>query len=186
MRDEILPKDAFSGGTIFNETGATGRVALAGLSSGEHLIVCGLRRVVMECGPDSVLLDECYAAFAEDGDEAMRALCLFLCVLGRAARRMLEIGAPGAAYVTWDEGRILTLLAAAQKWAEEGDGLLADAHLQWLAAPEHRPALAQSALALSGLLAMHGHFLSLPAAVAPPEVGWSQDQSLARLRGRHC
>ena len=146
-----------------DETPAIGRVSMIGLSYGEHLIVWGLRRVVTEHGPDGLLLDECHAAFSDDGDEALRALCLFLCLLGRAARRPIQIGTPGTLAVTWDESRILTLLAAAQRWAEDGDQARVDAHLQWLAPPAHRQALAQVTLALGSLLAAHGHFLALPA-----------------------
>ncbi len=146
-----------------DETSATGRVSMVGLNYGEHFIVWGLRRVVTEHGPDGLLLDECHAACGNDGDEAMRALCLFLCLLGRAARRPVQIGTPGTLAVTWDENRILTLLAAAQRCTEDAGPARVDAHLQFLALPAHRPVLAQVALALGGLLAAHGHFLPLPA-----------------------
>jgi hypothetical protein len=164
-----------------DETPAAGRISMIGLSYGEHLIVWGLRRVVAAHGPDGQLLDECHAAFSDDGDEAMRALCLFLCLLGRAARRPIQIGTPGTLAVTWDEGRILTFLAAAQRWAE-GDGpARVDAHLQWLAPPAHRPALAQVSLALGNLLAAHGHFFSLPADAPAITGAWPAAQPRRRL-----
>jgi len=153
--------------------GRVARFAMVGLTYGEHLIVWGLRRVVTESGPDGLLLDECCCAFSDDGDEALRMLCLFLCMLGRSARRPFEIGAPGALAVTRDENRILMLLAAAQRWAENGDQALVDAHLLWLAAPEHRPALAQVTLALGNLLAAHGYVLAIPVAAVPqPAEAW--------------
>lgn len=165
-----------------DETPAIGRVSMLGLNYGAHLIIWGLRRVVTAHGPDGFLLDECHCAFSEDGDEAMRALCLFLCLMGRAARRPIQIGTPGTLAVTWDENRILTLLAAAQKWAEDGDQARVDAHLQWLASPAQRPALAQVTLALGQLLAAHGHFLSLPAdTVCTGAAAWPPGQARRRL-----
>jgi hypothetical protein len=146
-----------------DETPAISRVSMVGLNYGEHFIIWGLRRVVTEHGPDGLLLDECYAACGNEGDEAMRALCLFLCLLGRAARRPVQIGTPGTLAVTWDESRILTLLAAAQRCSQEGDQARVDAHLQFLALPAHRPVLAEVTLTLASLLATHGHLLSLPA-----------------------
>ncbi len=151
-----------------DESKIAGRLDMIGLTYGEQLIVWGLRRIVTERGPDGLLLDECYGAFGGDGDEALRTLCLFLCLLGHSARQIFEIGSPGLLVMTRDESRILTLLAAAQRCAEAGDLTLLDAHLRWLAPTAHRPPLAQVSLALGNLLAAHGHWLSLPAAAAPP------------------
>jgi hypothetical protein len=135
---------------------AVGRIDMVGLTYGEHLMIWGLRRIVTGRGVDDLFLDECRHAFGADGPEAMGAVCVFLCLLGRSARRAFEIAPPGALTLTRDERRILTLLAAAQ--AEDGAWL--EAHLRWLAAPVHRTALATATISLARLLAEHGPWVS--------------------------
>lgn len=151
------------------ETNTMGCIDMIGLTYGEHLVVWGIRRIVTERGPDWLLFDECCCAFGEDeGGGAVKILCLFTCVLGRSARKILEVAAPGTLAMTCDERRILTLVAAAQICTQDNDRTLFDAHLRWLASPVHRPALAQAVRTLGALLAAHGHWFSLPAAAAPP------------------
>ncbi len=133
-----------------------GRIDMIGLTYGEHLIVWGMRRIVTGQGVDGLFLDECRHAFDTDGVEAAGALCVFLCLLGRSARRAFEIAPPGALALTRDERRILTLLAAAQA----DDAAWLNAHLRWTSTPGTRPALTEAAVTLGRLLADHGHFLS--------------------------
>lgn len=157
---------------------------MIGLTYGEHLVVWGLRRIVTERGPDSLLLAECQCAFSDEGGEGFRILCLFLVLLGRAARKTFEIGSPGSLVMTRDERRIVTLLAAAQIYTENDNRTLLDAHLEWLASAAHRSELAQATITLGALLAAHGHWFFLPAPPPPPLFGrcaHEQDQGPAAL-----
>jgi hypothetical protein len=160
-----------------------GRIDMVGLTYGEHLMIWGLRRIVTGRGVDGLFLDECRHAFGDDGADAAGGICLFLCLLGRSARRVFEIGSPGALVLTRDERQILTLLAAAQADDEAGDQIRLQAHLRWVATPAHRPALVRATMALARLLAVHGHWLSSGAWGAPADVGTANlDASVRPLR----
>ncbi len=162
-----------------------GRIDMIGLTYGEHLMVWGLRRIVTARSADDLLRDEFSYAFADDGGDAMGTFCAFLCLLGRSARRTLEIGLPGSLVLTGHEHRILTLLAAAQRDEAEGGPVLLGAHLQWLTTPANRTTLTQATLSLARLLACHGHWLPvtrpdlLP--FRAPAGGFDPDEDDARV-----
>ena len=154
---------------MFHENAETGRGSMMGLSYGEQLVVWGIRKIVGGKGSDPDLLTEFQAAFGSEGEEGLRIFCSFFRLLGQAARKPYEIAPPGSLQVLPDERRMLTLIAAAQRSVTSGDPALLQAHLLWLAAADHRPALARIAQAFASLLQLHGHPITVACDAPAPE-----------------
>jgi len=158
---------------MFDENAECGRRSMMGLCDGEQLIIWGIRRIVGQQFLESDLPGEFQAGFGPDGDAGLRIFCSFFRVLGQAARRPYEVAPPTSLLLLPDERRILILLAAAQAGVTSGDHALLEAHLLWVAAPEHRPALLRISLAFAKLLLAHGHaFAALHAGA--PVVEWEK------------
>ena len=153
---------------MFHDTADTERRSMMGLVYAEQLVLWGIRKIVVQQGLDADLPAEFQAAFGGDGDDGLRIFCSFFRLLGHAARKPYEIAPPSTLRVTQDERRILTLLAAAQLAVASGDHGLFEAHLLWISAYDHRPALSRVTLAFATLLAEHGHVIAK--AEEPPQM----------------
>lgn len=135
----------------------------AGSGYVEHLLVWSWRRIAtgrIEC---PVMAKEFIDACGEDAQEVFATFCTFLKTLALAARRRLNIQAPGWPDTTPDENQMLCLLAAAQA----GDHPLFQAHLSWLTRPERRHRAQIAACAFATALEANDLLLSLPASRKP-------------------
>jgi hypothetical protein len=132
-----------------------------GLSHGEYLLVWTWRRLMTGRGGCPLIAREFAQICDGDAVEVLATFCTFLQALACTSRRRLRVGYPGYPCLTTDERQLLSLIALAQT----GDEEFFRAHLQWLAQPTLRPALALAARALGTALKTHGVSLPAPASV---------------------
>jgi hypothetical protein len=136
--------------------------AVVGLSYGEQLLLWSLRRLATQGHPSPLVTREFTDACGADAAEVLTTFRAFLGVLAFGGRRRLSVGHPGCLQLTWDERRLLALVAIAQ----DGDDAWLDAHLCWLVRGELTRQLALAARALAAELADHDLRLPLPGQVA--------------------
>jgi hypothetical protein len=158
---------------MFQDNAEWGRRSMMGIGDGERLVIWGIRKIVDQQFVEPDLPAEFQACFGADGAEGLRIFCSFFRVFGQATRRPYQVAPPRSLLLLRDEQRILILLAAAQLGLASGDLALLEAHLLWIAGPDHRPALCRMSLAFAQLLVAHGHaFAALHAGA--PVVEWEK------------
>lgn len=96
-------------------------------------------------------------SFGADAKPVFAALSTFLGALARGSRHCLVIGPPHYPFVTPDERRMLTIVAAAQ----EGWQSLLDSHLCWITTTVGRSELERAAVRLAALLHSNDRHLRL-------------------------
>jgi hypothetical protein len=129
---------------------------LCGLTYGEHLVISGLRRLVVRSAIcraiERAFLDAC----RDDAAEVLATFQFFVTALTYAARRRIAVGHPGSAALTSDERAILGLIGAAQR----GDEATVTGLIGWFARIEAHALLALGTRALGAALAAHDIRLS--------------------------
>ena len=127
----------------------------------EYLLVWSWRLIVTGRGHCPLLARELRNACRDDADEALAAVCRFLCALARARRHRLMVNPPGCLALTCDEAHMLAMIAAAQHRERE----VLDIHLEWIARSAFREPVRQSVDELAAIL--DAHRLRLPATTHP-------------------
>lgn len=131
---------------------------VAELDYGEHLLLIALRKIVLGRGRCPALLREIARLPGCDPSDLIRTLAILLSAINNGCRRTVYVADLGYAGSTFDEQRILALIAAAQA----GDGDLVAAHLAWLVEAPHQKPVAIAARVLGRLLLDGGVALALP------------------------
>jgi hypothetical protein len=121
---------------------------IAELGYGERLLLITLRKIVLGRGRCPALLREIARLPGCDPSDLVRTLAILLSAINNGCRRTVCVGYLGHAGPTFDEQRILALVAATQ--AEAGD--LVAAHLAWLVEAPHQKPVAIAARVLGRLL----------------------------------